>query len=203
MTLKNYLEKKKYFEFYVINITNTDDNYQELISILSNIIVNPYIINEQKYTLIISTVINNEVVQMINTLIDDFGTKMKIFKSNKIYVENMENFTILKDLFYKYVNTINENYISINVLVQEIIERNINDLDIIKPVIVDNIKRDPKLFEIVNAMFINDLNVCKTANYVYMHRNTINNKLVVIKEETGLDIQSFQEAVILYVLFKK
>lgn len=203
MTLMNYLDKRKYFEFYIINITNTDDNYQELINVLSNIIVNPYLINEQEYTIIISSVINSEIEQMINALVDDFGTKLKVFKSNKIYVENIENYTILKNLFYKYVNTINENYISINALVQAIIEHNINDLDIIKPVIIDNIKRDPKLFEIVNAMFINDLNVCKTANYVYMHRNTINNKLVVIKEETGLDIQHFQEAVILYVLFKK
>ena len=52
-------------------------------------------------------------------------------------------------------------------------------------------------------MFVNDLNVCKTANYVYMHRNTINNKLITIKEETGLDIQKFQDAVMLYVLLKK
>ena len=52
-------------------------------------------------------------------------------------------------------------------------------------------------------MFVNNLNVCKTANYVYMHRNTINNKLAVIKEETGLDIQNFQDAVLLYVLIKK
>lgn len=203
MTLMNYLNKKKYFEFYIINITNTDENYQELINVFSNIIVNPYIINENQYTIIISFVINNEIGQVINTLVDDFGKEMKIFKSNKIYVENMENFTILKNLFYKYIDYINENYISINVLVQTIMEHNINDLDIIKPVIIDNIKREPKLFEIANAMFINDLNVCKTASYVYMHRNTINNKLVVIKEETGLDIQKFQEAVILYVLFKK
>lgn len=199
----NYLNKKKYFEFYIINITNNNENYQELINVFSNVIVNPYIINDDQYTIIVSSVINDEIVQMINALVDDFGTKMKIFRSNKIYVDNINNFDILKSLYYKYANIINENYISINILVQAIMEHNINDLDIIKPVIIENIKRDPKLFEIVNAMFINDLNVCKTANYVYMHRNTINNKLAVIKEETGLDIQCFQEAVILYVLFKK
>lgn len=203
MTLSDYLNKKKYFEFYIINITNNDENYEELMNVLSEMIVSPFIINEEHYTIIVSFVINNEVIQMVNTLVDDFGSKMKIFKSNKIYVENMENFTILKDLFYKYIYFINDNYISINVLVQTIMEHNINDLDIIKPVVIGNIKRDPKLFEIVNAMFINDLNVCKTANYVYMHRNTINNKLIVIKEETGLDIQKFQEAVVIYVLFKK
>ena len=82
-------------------------------------------------------------------------------------------------------------------------EKNIDDITNIKPIIINKILNDPKLYEIVNGMFMNDLNVSKTANYVYMHRNTINNKMIVIKEETGLDIQKFQEAVILYALIKK
>ena len=84
-----------------------------------------------------------------------------------------------------------------------ILEKNIDDITVIKPILINKIMNDAKLLEIINGMFINDLNVCKTANYVYMHRNTINNKLNVIKEETGLDIQKFQEAVILYALIKK
>ena len=74
---------------------------------------------------------------------------------------------------------------------------------VLKPIILNKIYNDNKLYEIINGMFVNNLNVCKTANYVYMHRNTINNKLAVIKEETGLDIQNFQDAVLLYVLIKK
>ena len=110
---------------------------------------------------------------------------------------------ILKDMFLKYEDMFIENYISLKSLLLMILEKNIDDLAIIKPIIMNNILNDSKLLEIINAMFVNDLNVCKTANYVYMHRNTINNKITIIKEETGLDIQKFQDAVILYALVKK
>lgn len=203
MNLLNYLEKKKYFEFYIINISNHDRNYNELINVFISGIVNPYIESDNNHTIIFSSVINNDIEQLVNAIIDDFGIRVKVFKSNKIYVDSIKNYDILKEIYYKYEDMINDNYISINLLVQTILDKNINDLDLIKPVILENIDRDSKLREIVNGMFINDLNVCKTANYVYMHRNTINNKLIIIKEETGLDIQKFQEAVILYVLFKK
>jgi len=51
-------------------------------------------------------------------------------------------------------------------------------------------------------MFDNNLNVTKTASEVYMHRNTINNKLDYIKKETGMNIQEFKDAVSMYWLIK-
>ena len=47
------------------------------------------------------------------------------------------------------------------------------------------------------------LNVSKTASFVYMHRNSINNKLDLIEKETGLNIQLFNEAVTMYNLLRK
>ena len=117
--------------------------------------------------------------------------------------EHIDDFKTLKKLYFKYQEYINDNFVNIQKLVQTILEKDSNDLTYIRPIILRKINSDPKLYEIVNGMFVNDLNVCKTANYVYMHRNTINNKLITIKEETGLDIQKFQDAVILYVLLKK
>lgn len=203
MTIETFLEKKKFFEFYILNINKDNAYYNDIIQIFKEAVVNAHFIEEDNHVIILSTVINNDINQLVNALIEDFGIKLKVFKSNKIYVNHFDFMKILKDMFLKYEDMFIENYISLKSLLLMILEKNIDDLAIIKPIIMNNILNDSKLLEIINAMFVNDLNVCKTANYVYMHRNTINNKITIIKEETGLDIQKFQDAVILYALVKK
>jgi len=205
MILKEYLNnnKKKEFEFYVLNINKTISDYQGMIDIFLDAIINPYYYEEKDYTIVISDSINSDIHQVVSAIVEDFGHNLKVFRSNKIYTSNIEDYDILKNLYLKNQIYINDNYINIQKLVQVILEKNIDDLQTIKSVILRKINNDSKLYEIVNGMFVNDLNVCKTANYVYMHRNTINNKLITIKEETGLDIQKFQDAVMLYVLLKK
>ena len=203
MTIETFLEKKKFFEFYILNINKDNAYYNDIIQIFKEAVVNAYFIEEDNHVIILSTVINNDINQLVNALIEDFGIKLKVFKSNKIYVNHFDFMKILKDMFLKYEDMFIENYISLKSLLLMILEKNIDDLAIIKPIIMNNILNDSKLLEIINAMFVNDLNVCKTANYVYMHRNTINNKITIIKEEIGLDIQKFQDAVILYALVKK
>lgn len=203
MKLNQYLDKKKFFEFYILNINSTNSCYEDVINVFSEVIVNPFIYPDGNYTIIISTILNSDIQQMVNAIVSDFGVNIKVFKSNKISVEKINYLDIMKKVYYKFENLINKNYIAMHELLQVILEKDINQMDVLKPILLDGIKKDPKLSEIVNGMFVNDLNVCKTANYVYMHRNTINNKLVVIKEETGLDIQKFQEAVLLYALIKR
>lgn len=48
--------------------------------------------------------------------------------------------------------------------------------------------------EVINAFFINDLNISKTASALYMHRNTLNGKLDTISRQMGLNIQNFKHA---------
>lgn len=203
MRLKEYLNNNKFLECYIINISENDLHYNDLLEVFCGIIINPLIINDSNHTIILSNEINLDIAQTVDALTDDLGIDLKVFRSNKIYSNNYDFINVLKKAYYKYEKIINENFITIKTLCNTIIEKNIDDLAIIKPILVNKIINDPKLYEIVNGMFINDLNVCKTANYVYMHRNTINNKLTIIKEETGLDIQKFQEAVILYALIKR
>lgn len=200
---KDYLNKKKEFEFYILNINKQTLDYDEIIDIFLDVIINPFVYEENNYTIVLSNIINNDVSQVVSAIVEDFGYNLKVFRSNKIYTQNMDDFNILKDSYLKNQVYINDNYVNIQKLLYAILEKNMDDLQTIKPVILRKINNDSKLYEIVNGMFVNDLNVCKTANYVYMHRNTINNKLITIKEETGLDIQKFQDAVMLYVLLKK
>ena len=62
--------------------------------------------------------------------------------------------------------------------------------------------KDESLLMLANAMFENDLNISMTAKNTYMHRNTVNYKLEQIKDETGLDIRRFKDAVIMYEFLK-
>jgi carbohydrate diacid regulator len=55
---------------------------------------------------------------------------------------------------------------------------------------------------LIQAMFKNNLNVTQTASDVYMHRNTVIKKLDFIKKETGLNLQKFQDANIMYWILK-
>lgn len=203
MIINDYLNKKKQLEFYVLNITKNTPDYNDIITVFTDSIIDSFVIEEKDYTIVLSSVYNNDISLLVDAIVEDFGINLKVFRSNKIHVQNIDYVKQLINVYLKHIDNINKNYVSVRNLLECIIERNSLDIEIVKPIILNKINNDPKLYEIINGMFVKDLNVCKTADYVYMHRNTINNKLVVIKEETGLDIQKFQDAVILYALIKK
>lgn len=202
MTKNEFIKKQKNIEFVILNITSKDSNYQEIVNLIKYSSSSSYVYEEKGYSVILSTAIRKELEQTINAITYDFSCRIKVFVSNKISSENIEFVDELINLYLKYEKSINSDYITIRQLVEKIMEKSTDDLKIIKKIVVNKVVNDQKIFEIINGMFINNLNICKTANYVYMHRNTINNKLETIKEFTGLDLQNFQDAVILYVLIK-
>ena len=72
----------------------------------------------------------------------------------------------------------------------------------IKNNVLGKVLNDPLNESLIIGMFENNLNVLKTSKMIYMHRNTLNNKLEMIKKESGLNIQIFQDAVAMYLLIK-
>lgn len=199
--IQEYINKHKNYIVYIVSIIPSETFYKEIINIFCDAIPNSLIINNINNTCLISNVENTNVNEIVNAIIDDTGINICVYKSNKL--TSIKAFEIVNDMFNKYSPKINESFITNRMLIEEMFNNDIDDLNTFKPIVLETIEKDTKLFEIVNGMFVNNLNVSKTANYVYMHRNTINNKLNVIKQETGLDIQNFQDAVMLYVLIKK
>ena len=57
-----------------------------------------------------------------------------------------------------------------------------------------------ELLETVRVFFQNDLNLTASARQLFIHRNTLNYRLDKIKRETGLDLRSFNDAVIFRIL---
>lgn len=59
---------------------------------------------------------------------------------------------------------------------------------------------DSDMMRTAQSFFENDLNVSRTAETLYMHRNTLMYRLNKIKKITGLDIKNFDAAVTFKIL---
>lgn len=58
-----------------------------------------------------------------------------------------------------------------------------------------------EILETVRVFFSNDLNLTAASRELFIHRNTLNYRLDKIRKETGLDLRSFQDAVIFRILY--
>ena len=67
-------------------------------------------------------------------------------------------------------------------------------LDIIKRSNFTYIYKDIQTIDIIEALFKNNLNVLQTSKVLYLHRNSILNKIDTIYKETGLHLQRFTNA---------
>lgn len=141
-----------------------------------------------------------EVKNFLWSIIDDFGIKVSIFNSGKI--NSKEAFFTIYHLYETYISPKKFHYFSVGDLVLEIIKKDMQDLEKYRKILLNNVEDDQQLEKLILAMFDNNLNITKTAHDVYMHRNTINNKLEYIKKETGMNIQEFKDAVSMYWLIK-
>ena len=57
-----------------------------------------------------------------------------------------------------------------------------------------------EMLETVRVFFQNDLNLTAASRQLFIHRNTLNYRLDKIKKETGLDLRSFEDAVIFRII---
>ena len=53
---------------------------------------------------------------------------------------------------------------------------------------------DEEFLSTINAFFANDLNITKTSQSAFMHRNTLVYRLNKIKKLSGLDLRNFEDA---------
>ena len=107
MTINDYLNKKKEFEFYILNINKKSNDYDEILKVFTDVIINPYVYEENNNTIIISSIINNDIYELVNAIVEDFGINLKVFKSNKINVSNISYLDKLKNIYLKYQDQIN------------------------------------------------------------------------------------------------
>ncbi len=59
---------------------------------------------------------------------------------------------------------------------------------------------DYQMHDILNTFFMNNMNVVASSKVLYLHRNTLINKLERFKEKTGYDPKNFLDAYVLYTI---
>lgn len=201
--MQKYLSNKikpnyPYYKFFILN---TSKYTYEIIDILKDVIGEAEVVSYEEYSVIFYfNKIDFDFKSLIKTINDDFYTDAHLFESGKIQFGDATEFHKLLDIYdkaglNKYTYTSNKNVLAYLTSSKEQAKE-------LAPVLLNKVLKDESLLMLINTMFENDLNISTTAKNSYMHRNTVNYKLEQIKDETGLDIRRFKDAVIMYEFLK-
>lgn len=137
-----------------------------------------------------------EFNQFFTTLSDDLGVAISLHKGiiitpgtkgNEVleYIRAFDNSHSLKHLSYSEMP---ELIFNLNK------DEFLNVVEIIRNTLFKHIIADDQLVNLISTFFDNDLNVSQTAKNLYMHRNSLLNRLENIYTQTGFNIQKFSHA---------
>lgn len=187
---ENKFKKSKYvFVTALENKEKVSDFFTDLFSISYIYEVN----NTFVYKLVSDE--NYMLEDIFDSLLVDFGFNISLFETN--YVQKESDVYQLLDIYNRFNK---RSYANISSLVMDLMKEDQKALFTIRNIVMYQIDKDSDLKNIILAMYKNDLNVSKTASSVYMHRNTVINKLDLIKKTSGMDVQKFYDAIALYNL---
>ena len=204
MSLKAFIQKQKYFSFYIIDLSIVSkEQYDKIIEIFEECLGDIYIETYNSLTIIYYHYFDGASVEdVLPTLTEDFGICLKMFHGFKMDLNRINDVYKIIQIYINHSFNKNKQFTNLRSLILDTLE-NEKDFNILKEIVLHPMIDDPKLKEIIMGMFDSNLNVSKTASIVYMHRNTINYKLDIIEQEMGLNMQNFHDAVAMYILLKK
>ena len=196
--VKTFLLKDK--SFFII--TSIEDATQEenIINLYNNYLYNSTSIVYKN--MIISFYQKKEKMyfqEIIDSLSEDLGTRIKIFEGFRISLKNNLDFLKMFSIIEKY----REKDFSYMNITDVILSTNTMNINTIREILLCEELKDYNFITLVREMLKNDLNVSKAANDLYMHRNTLNNKLDTIEFNTSISLRNFKGALSLYELLKK
>ena len=142
-----------------------------------------------------------ELTDIVLSIRENLDSRVKVVKCG---VVNKYNSDVIIDIYKgcQYMNKRNFTLNNLSDLIFYLVDKEIEVVRNIRNKVLGRVNEDNQLIKLILSMFDNDLNVTKTASSMYMHRNTINNKLEFIKKETGFNVQCFKDAMALYILIK-
>lgn len=176
-------------------------DYESLKNILSEILLEPLYVQGKTNLLVIY--FNKDRVginEYIDSLSDDIGTSVNVFEGFVIKNRNKNDLKEFMKIFYS--SSFNQYGYSNIVDLVHVLRYDKENINSLKEILLKEYLGDEEFLKIVRGMFENNLNVSKTSSSIYMHRNTLNNKLTLIENNTTLAIQNFKDAVALYELLK-
>ena len=198
---EKYPFKNKWFNSFVLQLENNND-IDNISMIFEDIIGSLEVIQrDNELIFIYFDDLEFNIKDIVLSISEDFGINIVYFSLPRIY-NNENKFLEIYNLFIKYLSNKKQGVFGISDLILEVLKNDFNDTLVIKNNVLGKVLNDPLNESLIIGMFENNLNVLKTSKMIYMHRNTLNNKLEMIKKESGLNIQIFQDAVAMYLLIK-
>lgn len=133
------------------------------------------------------------VKEALNSYIFDLSLNSRIYIGQN---NNEDDFKVdLKYLLNHFNNTLKDIFYDKKSLLFELIKEK-NDIDL--EFVIKDYKNDYSMQQTLISFFMHNMNVVKTSKDLYLHRNTLINKLDRFKEKTGFDPKEFRDAYILY-----
>ena len=133
-----------------------------------------------------------EIILNINA---DFYLSAKLFESKDLIDDDDLNHYLEMVKKIK-VSSIEEDYFTDD----ELVIKSLGDFTLIKKVILKKYYNDSEMIEVIKAYLDCNMNVSQAANRIFMHRNTVMNKIEKFIDVTGYDIKKFKKAFIIYHL---
>ncbi len=190
--------KGDFFKFLIVSSKVNEDTFENF---FSGFLKDMMIFECDNYYLIIYQ--NKEKLELenfIDLFNEDMGIRSSIFEG--FYINKKNNTYLLEFLsIYDRLFSTSKMYSNISDLIL-LLNNNRKELDALKKIVLDKYLNDSSFVSMVRALFKNNLNISKAANDLYMHRNTLNNKLSLFERDTALSIQNFVDAVSIYELLK-
>lgn len=195
----NIIPKNKFIVLYYGDI---ESGLKEMIlDVLQEIIHINLLVDLNKFNLIFfEDDVELKLEHIINSINDDFSARAKLFTGGKISLKSFDyKSTYIASILSFIMNKPNY-YFDNSDLIKHLSLTNLGLVKLIKDDVLYYTSEDDSLMMVIKSMFNNDLNVSKTSKDIFMHRNTVINKLEIIKNNTGLNIQKFNHAVAMNIL---
>ena len=141
----------------------------------------------------------SDIEMTFSALTSDIGYEINVHQGFS-FTPLTKGIELSKYFNYYKTNITKHGYTNI---VDMVVNANNNDqeiLMIIKNNTLDKIQKLPHMIDLIESFCNNNLNVSLTSKLLYMHRNTVLNKLDQIEKLTGLNIQKFKDAYAMKIL---
>lgn len=142
----------------------------------------------------------DDAESLFATLSDDIGKQINVHEG--IIISDYVLGNILKEYLDHYLNS-SIKQLSYSKVADIISIYNNHDtlfINNLKDLILNNIISNHELIHLIKIYLNNNLNVLSTSKLLYMHRNSLLNKLETIEKQTTLNIQNFKDAYAMKVL---
>jgi len=176
-------------ELIYLSISKTNPDFIEYLHDMPNLkSINNY--SKNIWVIQINDMDLDDTLETIKNLSDDFYVDVSIFPDSLFLTGNL-----LNDLIYLLKDKKTGVFSLSNLLVDAVL---LNDIKIENDfrIFLEN-KLSKDLIE-TGLVFIEQGNTIKAANSLYLHRNTLNYRLSVIKKSTSLDLKRFVDAFVFY-----